>query len=181
MNNIISLLILILFCSTTSVQALTVTPKEIWSKPHQTHYFTVTGGLTPIFWQSKAGEVTRSKDENVFIYRAPRRYMQDYVRFFDRAGQTIQVNINVLRPLAASPSIRHIPINANTNFMIIGGSGKWQIEPNDYLNLHKHNNTILNVEAGTVAGLHKIQVYDEVTQDLIELQVRVYAPLDLLN
>ncbi|WP_069469763.1 hypothetical protein [Candidatus Marithrix sp. Canyon 246] len=180
MNNIISLLILILFCSTTSAQALTVTPKEIWSKPHQTHYFTVTGGLTPIFWQSKTGDVRRSKDENVFIYRAPRRYMQDYVRFFDRAGQTIQVNINVLRPLEASPSIRNIPINDKTNFMIIGGSGKWQLEPNDYLNLHK-DSSILKVEAGNVAGLHKIQVYDEVTQDLIELEVRVYAPLDLLN
>lgn len=176
------LLIFILFLSTIqTAQSFTVTPKKIITKPNQTHIFKIIGGLPPIYWQSKAGEVMRGSEPNSFIYRAPRRYMQDYVRFFDRADQTIQVDIEILRPLAASPSIRNIPVNGKTRFRIMGGSGNWQVKPDKDLKFTQHNKIILNVHANSVVGLRKIIVYDEVTKEEIELSVRVYAPLELLN
>lgn len=180
MNKINYLLIFLLFFSTTA-QSFTVTPKKIITKPNQTHKFKVIGGLPPIFWQSRAGEVIRGSEPNSFIYTAPRRYMQDYVRFFDRADQYVQVNIEILRPLAASPSIRNIPINGKTRFRIMGGSGNWQVKSDKDLKFTKYNNRMLNVQASTVVGLRKIQIYDEVTKEEIEVQVRVYAPLELLN
>jgi hypothetical protein len=182
MNKINYLLIFLLFLSTIqTVQSFTVTPTKIITKPNQTHTFKVIGGLPPIYWQSRAGEVIRGSEPNSFIYRAPRRYMQDYVRFFDRADQTIQVDIEILRPLAASPSIRNIPINGKTRFRIMGASGNWKVKPNKDLKFTQQNKIILNVQASTVVGLREIQIYDEVTKEEIEVQVRVYAPLELLN
>ncbi len=164
----------------TAAQSFTVTPKNIISKPNQTHIFKVIGGLPPIYWQSRAGEVERGSEANSFIYRAPRRYMQDYVRFFDRVDQSVQVDIEILRPLRASPSRRNIPINGKTRFRIMGASGNWKVKPDKNLKFTQHNK-ILYVKATTVVGLRKIEVYDEVTKEEIELEVRVYAPLELLN
>ena len=175
------LLTFLLFLSTIqAAQSFTVTPKNIISKPNQTHKFKVIGGLPPIFWQSRAGEVQRGSEPNSFIYTAPRRYMKDYVRFFDRVDQSVQVNIEILRPLRASPSRRNIPINGKARFRIMGASGNWQVKPDKNL-IFTQNNRILYVEATTIVGLRKIIVYDEVTKEEIELEVRVYAPLELLN
>jgi hypothetical protein len=180
MNKINYLLVLLFFIS-ANVQSFTVTPTKIITKPNQTHTFKVIGGLPPIFWQSRAGEVIRGSEPNSFIYTAPRRYMQDYVRFFDRADQFVQVDIEILRPLAASPSIRNIPINGKTRFRIMGGSGNWKVKPDKDLKFSQHNKIILNVQANSVVGLRKIIVYDGITKEEIEVQVRVYAPLELLN
>ena len=181
MNKINYLLISLLFLSSIqAAQSFTVTPKKIISKPKQTHHFKVIGGLPPIYWQSRAGEVERGSEPNSFIYRAPRRYMQDYVRFFDRADQSVQVDIEILRPLAASPSRRNIPVNGKTRFRIMGASGNWKVKPDKNLIFTQHNK-ILYVETTTIVGLRKIIVYDEVTKEEIKLEVRVYAPLELLN
>jgi hypothetical protein len=179
MNKINYLFISFLFMS-TAVQSFTVTPKNIISKPNQTHNFKVIGGLPPIYWQSRAGEVMRGSEPNSFIYTAPRRYMQDYVRFFDRADQFVQVDIEILRPLRASPSRRNIPINGKARFRIMGASGNWKVKSDKNLKFTQNKN-ILYVEATTIVGLRKIIVYDEVTKEEIELEVRVYAPLQLLN
>lgn len=164
----------------TAAQSFTVTPKKIISKPNQSHIFKVIGGLPPIYWQSRAGEVQRGSEPNSFIYTAPRRYMEDYVRFFDRVDQAVQVDIEILRPLAASPSRRNIPINGKTSFRIMGASGNWKVKADKNLKFTQ-DSKILYVEATTVVGLRKIIVYDEVTKEEIELKVRVYPPLQLLN
>jgi len=106
--------------------------------------------------------------------------MRDYVRFFDRADQSVQVDIEILRPLAASPSLRNIPINGKARFRIMGASGNWKVKADKNLKFSQ-NNKILYVKATTVVGLRKIIVYDEVTKEEIELEVRIYAPLQLLN
>ena len=181
MNRINYLLISLLFLSSIqAAQSFTVTPKKIISKPNQTHKFKVIGGLPPIYWQSRAGEVERGSEANSFIYRAPRRYMQDYVRFFDRVDQSVQVDIEILRPLAASPSRRNIPINGKARFRIMGASGNWQVKPDKNLKFTQ-DNRILYVEATTIVGLRNIIVYDEVTKEQIKLEVRVYGSLELLN
>ncbi|RKZ82987.1 MAG: hypothetical protein DRR19_19785 [Candidatus Parabeggiatoa sp. nov. 1] len=188
MNLLISLLSLALLLSLNTAQAtepLEVAPKQIWSKPNQEHQFWITGGLRPIFWQSKAGEVSvDEKEPNLFIYMAPRRYMQDSITFFDRAGQEVQVLIDVLRPLSVSPSIRNIPINGETHFQIQGGSGHWQVKPeveehDNILTITKSDNMTLTIQAGSSGGLQTIRIHDEATEDEVEVQVQIYAPLEV--
>jgi hypothetical protein len=106
--------------------------------------------------------------------------MKDYVRFFDRVDQSVQVDIEILRPLRASPSRRNIPINGKARFRIMGASGNWKVKADKNLKFTQNKN-ILYVEASTIVGLRKIIVYDEVTKEEIEVQVRVYAPLQLFN
>jgi hypothetical protein len=186
MNHSISLVSLILLLGLNTAQAiepLEVAPQNIWSKPSQVHQFRVTGGLPPIYWQSRSGEVSVDEENpNIFIYKAPRRYMRDYIRFFDRAGQEIQVNIDVLRPLRISPTRRNIPTNGKTHFRIYGGSGHWQLKPDQHariLTATKTDKKTLTIQAGASAGTQPIRVYDEITDDEVQVQVQIYAPLKI--
>jgi len=160
-------------------EPLVVTPTHLWSKPSQIHKFTVDGGIPPIAWQTKSGEVSASEDEaNVFIYQAPRRYMQDTILFFDRAGQEISVTIDVLRPLQITPNVRNIPTNNNGYFRVQGGSGKWQVEDNEVLTITKSGMKLL-ITTGNSAGSYSVRVHDKVTKEQVEAQVRIYKPLEV--
>jgi len=159
---------------------LTISPVNIWSRPSQEHRFNLSGGLPPIRWQSKSGEVSAvDGEEGVYLYRAPRRYMQDQVHFFDNAGQQAMITIDVLRPLTVSPSVRRIPIGGVTDFVIQGGSGEWKFSEETKLKLNKQENGKLQVVAGSNAGQYTLKVMDMVTDDEVELMVHVYAPLQI--
>ncbi len=172
MNTLLALLL--------STAPLAVTPQHLWSQPEQIHHIQVTGGLPPIYWQTQSGDITPGEQPNSFIYQAPRRYMQDSIRFIDRSRQQIQITIDILRPLTITPSIRHLPLNGETRFRIQGGSGQWQIEPHQTLTITKQDDNItFNIKAGSTAGLHTIQIHDQITHEHIQAQIHIYAPLDV--
>jgi hypothetical protein len=184
MTHSISILIVLLTVNIAqAIEPLEVAPQSIWSKPSQVHQFRVTGGVPPIYWQSRSGEVSVDEENpNIFIYKAPRRYMQDNIHFFDRAGQEIQVTIDILRPFRVSPSRRHIPINGTTKFRLYGGSGQWQLkseQPTDeqILTATQTDNHTLTIQASATAGTQTIRLYDQITDEEVEVQVQVYAPL----
>ncbi|RKZ38985.1 MAG: hypothetical protein DRQ49_12790 [Gammaproteobacteria bacterium] len=182
MNDITTLLLIALLGINTAqaTEPLKVTPKQIWSKASQVHNFKVTGGLPPIYWQTKAGDVQVGEKPNTFVYTAPRRYMQDTIRFYDRTDQAIEVTIDVLRPLSVTPSRRNIPLQGESHFRIQGGSGQWQAKmDDDALTITQLDKGKLTVKASDIAGLQQIQISDKVTQEQVEVEVQIYAPLEV--
>ena len=182
MNHVISLFLfafLLVIKPVQAIEPLTVTAKQLWSQAKQVHHIKIKGGLPPIYWQTKAGEVDRGSKPNTFIYTAPKRYMQDEIRFFDRAGQEITVIIDILRPLSVSPKIRHIPQHGEVKFNISGGSGQWQIRTAMSNKVKKLNKMTLIVQVGELTGLQTLTVFDKVTGEQFAIQVQIYAPLDI--
>ncbi|MCP4701022.1 MAG: hypothetical protein GY862_29840 [Gammaproteobacteria bacterium] len=157
---------------------ISVTPQALWSRPQQEHRFTVKGGLPPIRWQTRAGDV-KALEERVFLYRAPKRYMRDQLRFFDRAAQEAQVTIDILRPLSVSPSIRNVPVNGRAEFSVHGGSSKWEVSDDGGLQVAKLEKTKLEINAGNSTGRKNLRIHDQVTEEQFDIVINVYTVLEV--
>jgi len=166
--------------STEEGESFRVSPEMIWSQPNQEHKFLIEGGLPPIRWQSQSGEIVKSEEEeHIFLYRAPKMYMLDSVRFYDRAGQEFEVKINVLRPLKISPSLRNVRIDGRTDFIIQGGSGQYEISDDGGFDVKilLEEFPHLEVTVGKSIGEKTISIRDSITQEQAEATLNVYGPL----
>ncbi len=154
-------------------------PESFWSRPLQEHLLSVTGGLPPIHWQTVAGEIRAGDEKNSFIYRAPKRYMRDTLRFYDRAGQMVQVTAEILRPLAVSPAQHTVPAGGNARFNLHGGSGEWELIEDAGLKIIRQDKHVLEIPAGNTAGEKTLSIRDRVTGEVVQPRLYVYTSLDI--
>jgi len=88
--------------------------------------------------------------------------------------------LRLLRLLRYFLTSKNIFLNGETRFRIQGGSGQWQIEPHQTLTITKQDDNItFNIKADSTAGLHTIQIHDQITHEHIQAQIHIYAPLDV--
>ena len=165
-------------CQAADEGGMSITPDSFWSGPGMEHELVVKGGLPPYRWQCKSGTITPIiENEGRYMYKAPKRYGDDWVRFEDTAGQHAEINIDIYRPLTISPSRMTLAPDQKGNVRVIGGSGQYEINKNEVLNTQMEKDGLITVSPKVEEGETVLTVKDGVTGETVSLPITIYGPI----
>ena len=159
-------------------ETMTIEPTTLYSQIGEEHHITIKGGLPPYRWYTVSGDI-KEKNENIFTYTAPGRFGTDQATFEDKAGQKVQIQINIIRPLSLSPTKFDLNIKDEAAIRVSGGSGQWCVAEHTGIEIIETNSSFIKIKPEGETGLKKIVIQDTVTKESANIEINIFGNMEI--